>query len=105
MTQAITLNLSEGSVRFNFSTVAADDLQAALSQLRSQWQGPAAAGQRQPLEYRHTGDVLLEIFCNPNIWPNAFAARVLITLRDERIRLTTEASLSQLQEDLSQYLG
>ncbi len=105
MTQAITLNLSEGSVRFNFSAAAAQDLQTALTHLRSQWQGPATTGQRQSLEYQHTGDVFLEIFCNPNIWPNAFAAKALITLRDDRIRLTTEASLSQLQEDLSQYLG
>jgi hypothetical protein len=29
---------------------------------------------------------------------------VLITLRDDRIRLTTEAELSRLREDLTQYL-
>ncbi|XGB43155.1 MAG: hypothetical protein LVS60_05080 [Nodosilinea sp. LVE1205-7] len=110
-TPALTLNLSDGSVRFSFSIAAAEELQASLSALKSQWQiataqgSPASRpGQLQPMEYRHTGEVFLEIFCNPNIWPSAFAARVLITLRDDRIRLTTEATLSQLYEDICHYL-
>jgi hypothetical protein len=56
------------------------------------------------MEYRFSGDVFLEVFCNPNIWPSPFAAKVLITLRDERIRLTTEAELTRLIEDVNQYL-
>ncbi|GAC1483629.1 MAG: hypothetical protein NVS2B14_21700 [Chamaesiphon sp.] len=56
------------------------------------------------MEYQHTGDIFLEIFCNPNIWPSPFAAKVLITLRDASIRLTTEAELTRLIEDLNQYL-
>jgi hypothetical protein len=56
------------------------------------------------LEYRHTGDVFLEVFCNPNIWSSPFAAKLLITLRDDRIRLTTEAELTRISEDLAQYL-
>ena len=57
------------------------------------------------MEYQYTGDVFLEIFCNPNIWPSPFAAKVLITLRDDRIRLTTEAELTRLIEDLTEYLS
>ncbi len=56
------------------------------------------------MEYQHTGQVFLEIFCNPNIWPSPFAAKVLVTLRDEQIRLTTEAELTRLIEDVNQYL-
>jgi hypothetical protein len=56
------------------------------------------------MEYQYTGEVFLEIFCNPNIWATPFAAKVLITLRDERIRLTTEAELTRVIEDVSQYL-
>ena len=41
----------------------------------------------------------------PNIWPSPFAAKALVTLRDERIRVTTEAELSQLFEDVSAYLS
>ncbi|MEY3329452.1 MAG: hypothetical protein RLZZ115_2335, partial [Cyanobacteriota bacterium] len=53
---------------------------------------------------QYTGDVFLEIFCNPNIWPSPFAAKVLITIRDERIKLTTEAELTRIIDDVNQYL-
>ncbi|MEY2984672.1 MAG: hypothetical protein RLZZ568_1289 [Cyanobacteriota bacterium] len=56
---------------------------------------------QENLEYRYTGEVFLEIFCNPNIYPSPFAAKVLLTVRDDRIRLTTEADLTQLIEDLA----
>jgi hypothetical protein len=56
------------------------------------------------MEYQYTGEVFLEVFCNPNIWSSPFAAKTLITVRDDRIRLTTEAELSRLVEDVSQYL-
>ena len=56
------------------------------------------------MEYQYTGDVFVEIFCNPNIYPSTFAAKILLTLRDERIRLTSEAELTQLIEDLNTFL-
>ncbi|MGF1457591.1 MAG: hypothetical protein ACFBSG_01045 [Leptolyngbyaceae cyanobacterium] len=107
----ITLNLLQGSVRFNFSSTAAQELKSALTELVGQLkaistQAPTS-GKRSPMaamEYRHTGDVFLEVFCNPNIWPSPFAAKLLITLRDDRMRLTTEAELPRIIEDLNQYL-
>lgn len=111
MTAPLTLNLVEGSVTFSFSPEAARDLQGAIAQLMNSLKAVAtkpAPGSRatpqQAMEYRHTGEVFLEIFCNPNIWPSPFAAKVLITLRDDRIRLTTEAELTRVVEDLNQYL-
>jgi len=56
------------------------------------------------LPLNHTGEVFLEVFCNPNIDPTPFAAKVLVTVRDERIRLTTEAELTRLVEDVTEYL-
>lgn len=107
----LTLNLVEGSVSFKFSPQATRDLQAAIAQLMQSLKAatskttPGSKANPQPLlEYRYTGDVFLEIFCNPNIWPSPFAAKVLITLRDASIRLTTEAELTRLIEDLNQYL-
>lgn len=107
----LTLNLVEGSVSFQFSPQAARELQAAIAQLMARLKATTAktapggkASPQPPLEYRYTGDVFLEIFCNPNIWPSPFAAKVLITLRDASIRLTTEAELTRVIEDLSQYL-
>jgi hypothetical protein len=107
----LTLNLVEGSVSFSFSPQAARDLQAAIAQLMEHLKAKTAKAtpgtKPTPLpsmEYCYTGEVFLEIFCNPNIWPSPFAAKVLLTLRDSSIRLTTEAELTRLVEDLNQYL-
>jgi hypothetical protein len=107
----LTLNLVEGSVSFKFSADAAADLKKAIDQLMQSLKVAAQASSsgskpnpQKPMEYRHSGDVFLEIFCNPNIWPSPFAAKVLVTLRDDRIRVTTEAELTRLIEDINQYL-
>lgn len=108
----LTLNLVEGSVSLSFSPQAARDLQAAIAQLMQSLKTAATktstgtkATPQPPMEYRYTDDVWLEIFCNPNIWSSPFAAKVLITLRDDNIRLTTEAELTRVVEDLNLYLG
>ncbi|MEM7595574.1 MAG: hypothetical protein AAF383_29415, partial [Cyanobacteria bacterium P01_A01_bin.83] len=108
-----TLNLIQGAVSFNFSHEAAQQLKAEISTLMQSLKAIATntpgAGNRPVkqdlMEYRHTGDVFLEIFCNPNIYPSPFAAKILITLRDERIRLTSEAELTRLIEDLNTFLA
>lgn len=108
-----TLNLVEGSVSFSFTPQAAKELQATIAQLMQDLKATATASTpgssgkpnpKQAMEYQYTGDVFLEIFCNPNIWSSPFAAKVLITLRDDKIRLTTEAELSRLVEDLNQFI-
>ena len=107
----LTLNLVEGSVSFRFTAEAAKELQKAIAQLMQNLKAATQAASggskpspQKPMEYRFSGDIFLEIFCNPNIWPSPFAAKVLITLRDDRIRLTTEAELTRVIEDISQYL-
>ncbi len=108
----LSLNLVEGSVSFKFTSEAAKAVQSELSQLLESLKattvrpGQGTKPTPQPaMEYRHAGDVFLEIFCNPNIWPSPFAAKVLITLRDDRIRLTTEAELTQLVSDINEFLS
>lgn len=108
----LTLNLVQGAVSFDFSPEAAHQLHTAISKLMQSLKSIASAtpgsGKRpvrqDSMEYRHTGEVFLEIFCNPNIYPSPFAAKILITLRDDRIRLTSEAELTQLIEDLNVFL-
>ena len=107
----LTLNLLQGSVTFSFTPEAASNLKAEIDQLMQRLKAIAASaasgGRPQPqpsMEYRYTGGVFLEIFCNPNIYPSPFAAKVLLTVRDDRIRLTTEAELTRLIEDLGLYL-
>ncbi len=111
MSSQLTLNLIEGSIAFSFSPEAARELKATLAELMERLKiianKPIPGGRvtpQKPVEYRYTGDVFLEIFCNPNIWPTPFAAKVLITLRDDRIRITTEAELSRINDDISHYL-
>ncbi|MBK1986245.1 hypothetical protein A0J48_001540 [Sphaerospermopsis aphanizomenoides BCCUSP55] len=108
----MTLNLGEGSVSFSFSPQAARELKAAIDKLMASLKavaakptpGGAKVTPQPPLEYRYTGEVFLEVFCNPNIWPTPFAAKVLLTIRNINIRLTTEAELTRMIEDINQYL-
>lgn len=104
----LVLNLLEGSVSFSFTPEAARDLQKSIAQLMQSLKATSGGGGKtnpqKPMEYRYTGDLFLEIFCNPNIWPSPFAAKVLITLRDERIRLSAEAELTRLIDDVNQYM-
>ncbi|MDB9313387.1 hypothetical protein PN462_09785 [Spirulina sp. CS-785/01] len=108
----LKLNLLQGSVSFSFSPESARQLQQEIGQLMQSLKAIASAkseGEKRPqprpaLEYCYTGDVFLEIFCNPNIYPSPFAAKVLITLRDDRIRVTAEAELTRIVEDINQYL-
>lgn len=107
----LTINLIQGSVALRFTPHAATNLQTALNELTKliavAAQSTAGGGRPTPqksMEYQYTGDVFLEVFCNPNIWPSLFAAKVLITLRDDRIKLTTEAELTQILNDVQQYL-
>ena len=108
----LTLNLTDGSVSFQCSPEAAQDLKNSLNAIMASLKAVAAQAAtgggkpqpQKPIEYRHVGDVFLEIFCNPNIWPTPFAAKVLVTVRDDRIRLSTEADLSQVLEDVTQFL-
>lgn len=109
----LRLNLGEGSVSFSFTPEAARDLKAALDELIKRLKsaitqtaggGAGKVTPQPPMEYRYTGDVFLELFCNPNIWPTPFAAKVSIALRDDKIRLSTEAELTRVIDDINQYL-
>jgi hypothetical protein len=110
MALPLRLNLAEGAVSFSFSPEAARELQGAIALLMDSLKAPTTPGTggrptpKKSMEYQHTGDVFLEIFCNPNIWSTPFAAKVLITLRDDRIRINTEAELTRIIEDINQYL-
>jgi len=108
----LNLNLIQGSVRINFDLAAAQDLQKHIGALMSSLKASAiAAGERQSrpepkatMEYRYSDGIFFEVFCNPNIYPSPFAAKVLLTIKDDKIRLTSEAELTQLREDIDRYL-
>lgn len=117
MTETLILNLADGSVSFPCSPETAQVLHGELEKLWSSLKtiaahtnppegSPPSKPSPQPtLEFRHVGEVFLEVFCNPNIWPTPFAAKLLITIRDDRIRVTTESVLNQMLEDLNLFLN
>lgn len=106
----LTLNLETGSVSVELPTAAVQELKAALDEMMVRLKAVAGAGAgkarspQKPVEYRYKTEIFLELFCNPNIWPTPFAAKVLITLRDSHLRLSTEASLSQAIADVNLFL-
>lgn len=108
----LTLNLIQGSVSFTFPVSGVEKLKQEINILMQSLKAIALQAKKgekpkhyKVMEYQYTGDIFLEIFCNPNIYPNPFAAKLLITLRDEKIRLTSEAELTRLLEDLEQFLA
>lgn len=110
MSHSLTLNLSQGSVTFLFPMEAAVNLKAEINMLMSSMR--AIAGEesnirpapQEVMEYQYAGTVFLEVFCNPNIYSSPFAAKVLVTLRDDRMRIISEAELPRLLEDLDEFL-
>ncbi len=114
MTSQLVFNLASGSASCSFSPTAAKELRAKLDEivqaLKAKTAEISAGGgnkpkAHKPIEYQYTGEVFLEVFCNPNIWANPFVAKVLITLRDDRIRLSCEAELTRIIEDVDRFLA
>jgi hypothetical protein len=113
MATQLVFNLANGSISCGFTPAAAQELQAKLNQIVQVLKakvGETVGGSvgkpkpHPPIEYQYTGDVFLEIFCNPNIWANPFVAKVLITLRDERIRFSSEAELTRIIDDVDRFV-
>ncbi len=113
MTSQLVFNLAGGSASCSFTPTAARELRAKLDEivraLKTKTAEISASGTSRPkackpIEYQYTGEVFLEVFCNPNIWANPFVAKVLITLRDDRIRLSSEAELTRIIEDVERFL-
>jgi hypothetical protein len=108
----LVFNLASGSVSCGFTPTAARELQAKLNEivqvLKAKTAEIAGASGKpkpaKPIEYQYTGEVFLEVFCNPNIWANPFVAKVLITLRDDRIRVSSEAELTRIIEDVERFV-
>jgi hypothetical protein len=99
----LIINLAEGSLSLSLSQTTAQEMLDFLTSFSGKIQ--AQTTDRKPtMEYRHIGDVFLELFGNPNIYANTFTAKVLVTVRDDKMRLTAEVSLTRLIEDVQQYL-
>jgi len=107
MTSLFTFNFPGGSLGVPLPPVAVDALESELAELIERLKATASAtGRRSPrpnMEYRWRDGVVLELFCNPNLWPSPFAAKVLLTVRGADLRASVELELSQLREDIQRY--
>ncbi|MGK7909372.1 MAG: hypothetical protein AB4040_19355 [Synechococcus sp.] len=103
----LTLHLETGSISFNCPHSTAVELNRALDTLVKRLKTVATDPKSpQPaVEFRNTEGFFLEVFCNPNIWPTPYAAKLNLTLKTDRVRLSTELLLSQVREDIGQFLG
>eukprot|EP00959_Pyramimonas_sp_CCMP1952_P384286 8053506-Pyramimonas_sp.AAC.2 len=50
------------------------------------------------------GDVMIEVFCNPNAYANAFQAKALITVRSQGLKMTSEGLLSGIKADVEEFM-
>jgi len=99
------LNFATGSASFSLSPEAAQQWHKALQILLERLKIRSRQQPQEPVEFHHSAaDFSLEMFCNPNIWVGPHAAKVLVTMKTEGPRFSTEVEFSRLQEDLSQYL-
>lgn len=116
MPASLRLNLNQGSVSFHLQPEAARALQVALGHLRERFKvaagqdanksgGPQPTWEFQNRAFQRPDEVFFEAFCNPNIWANPFAAKVLLTIKDTQIQIRAETELTQLQDDLEEFFA
>ncbi|CAI6009592.1 unnamed protein product [Closterium sp. NIES-65] len=108
----IAFQIGETSLSIPFSVERAKALDAAISTLLQTFREKEKATRPQrwtTMEYRHAGDVsngdvFIEVFCNPNAYANAFQAKALITVKDDRMKFTSEGALSAIKANVDEYL-
>ncbi|MGD1903616.1 MAG: hypothetical protein ACFB9N_15395 [Geitlerinemataceae cyanobacterium] len=110
-TYPLQLDLPAGSLTLALSPDTVREIQSALRDLNARLKAVAIRAvdrerrpqPERPLEYQYVGEMFLELFCNPNIWPTPFAAKVLLSVRDEQVRVSSEVELVGLNECLERY--
>ncbi|KAL2613522.1 hypothetical protein R1flu_025214 [Riccia fluitans] len=105
----ITIQVGETSLTLPFSGKAAKGLSKAIDKLLITFKERESATRPQrweSMEFCQDGvdGVRFEFFCNPNAYANAFQAKVLISVNDDKIQVTTEGQLSALKSDVEQYV-
>ncbi|MEN9204632.1 MAG: hypothetical protein Q6K99_04065 [Thermostichales cyanobacterium BF4_bins_65] len=99
---ACVVHGSQGSVTLPLTRPQAEDLQRSLENLARTWQGSPP----YPLwEVQMRGEVTVELFCNPNIWPSRHGAQVLLTAKTPLLKVSFELPLTQLLEDVGVFLA
>jgi hypothetical protein len=100
----LNLHLNDATLEVPLSSGVISELNHQLDQLIQQFKTADKAAKQPNWEYQHIGEVFFEVFCNPNIWANPLVAKVLLTVRDDRLRCTAEMPLTQLRQDIQEVL-
>lgn len=102
--------LDDTRVSFRFALNPATQLGDEINALIGSFKKLAAASQTgervvaDPLQYRFQDDSLsVSMECNPNIFPNAFNARVYIVVDDGNVRVSSQTLLTRLIDNVKAY--
>mmetsp|Transcript_23735 Transcript_23735/g.70415 ORF Transcript_23735/g.70415 Transcript_23735/m.70415 type:complete len:159 (-) Transcript_23735:95-571(-) len=108
----LQLNINDTSLTLPMPVAAAENLRSELRQLLVTFAEKAKAERprRWPsMEYvlenaSGPGVEYFEVFCNANAYDTPFNAKVLVSLRHEGLKLTTEAKLYNFKADIDTFL-
>lgn len=98
----------ETSVSVPFSQEGSSQLQKALSDFIAMFKKKMGSETTQKWDnFEHTwqsGDLRLELFCNPNAFATIFDVKMFLTVRvGDQIKVTSDMPLSALQSDLESF--
>lgn len=107
----LTLDMADDTrLTFRFSLPAAtvlgdeiNDLVGAFKTIKT----AAAEGKRvlaKSLEFMHESDGLkVEVECNPNVYPDAFTAKVYVVVDDGCVKVSSQALLTRVIDNVKAY--
>lgn len=105
---AITFHVENTTITVPLSQAAAVGLSKAIEDVLNTFREKEKAQKPrrwESMEFRHTEDgVFVEFFCNPNAYANPFQAKVLLTLSDEKMKITSEGQLIAIKTYVDQYV-
>ena len=112
----LVLHLGESTLELPFNTDEARNLGRSFNGLLQTFKDKQAAEKPQRwdlMRYSYenqkgsVGDIAaLEVVCNPNAFPTAFDAKLMITMESKSgIKIVGEANLSQTKSDLKNFIA
>lgn len=112
----LVLHLGESTLELPFSVAEARNLGRSFNGLLQTFKDKQETEKPQKWDrmnytYQATKEVadgisFLEVACNPNAFPSAFDAKLLVSLKAQSgIKITGEANLSQVKSDLQGFIA
>jgi hypothetical protein len=98
----LKIQLTDGTIEVTVPETVVQELDRQIRELWQKYQFPLTH-KIPPWEYQHQGEIFLEVFGNLNSWANPMSAKILLTIRTDRLRLIYELPLTQFRQDLQDY--